>query len=1194
MSQQRPALQTAASQDDSSGHTSDTTRSAVQTHDSSQRLEDLLTGLGKSFQETVEKMKCNEMKTDKLSSEVHEIKEEVSTIKSTLDQVLKLLQRSTISSCSETNSEVLACSSENCEVLVERDQASDSCAVLNFDTSAVVPESDTDTYEQKPIDVDTFSLNAIFENANDVDNSTIIKPPPEELYEDIAADHDMNLASVFNSGSEEEDIASKEKSTVVFRHRDTKFAGPVELKRSDLSSFKVSRKVSRSSKAQKKAQKNTGGKFKCSSDSKILKDDDSTIVKEHILSSNAPSSEGGNLPELSTVSTSEPVNLSTITMQGCVDEDNITTTPDTSSLTACTHDSSDVNKATASVNPTFHDKSHDPSPRLGAIPISLLPQSEVNRYRNAALVQKLIPDALLTLFLWICHDKVQNDDYLSYVLGKLKISTNDLKGKHHVSASELKTLKGNDASSFDITLQVKLIKLLTDIGDCPHTTIEEHVASTPECLLWRVKDFRNEVSHKIKTSSTSSDVFDAAKNVLIELFFIIGCSKLNVERKIVDEQIEKIEAAFEGIANTDHERKCIERQYVFRTEAFSESQSYWKEYCTTEAVPFDGTVVDSESIFHPMELYVEERSSGNVSASAKESYRQILKRTRLDGRRATILIGVGGSGKSVVVKNIALQFLEIIDAEVDFLNEIHLLLFLECRDRSTDSLEKVLQNNFPISCRKISIENAVDCFCSIGSLIIVDGYDEVNESSSEVINQILRRMKSMSSCQILFTTRDHKAEQLKGLLSSYGIKFSKFELVPLSEEAEQLKFLQRYEMHLSDGDHSFERMTESFKKLLPDVKQFFVHPINLVLFYSLYKHSFETIASLETVNDVIEQMLILYEKFLAQKLLDRPFANQECFIREALEEIYQFAFDCISENKIMMSEEDMRPVERCLVKKFRDWDLLKTLDINVVKSVVFLTKKLPSPKPHLVYQFYHKGVQEIMAARIFFKSMKSEPDLALQTLLNRSSIKNRETWHEFNRYQNVLLFVMSYLAQPSNIDILKHREPELRSIFSSIGVDMKYNSEIVLTKPHCEALVSLSITMMKNLSLWITRSHREYQAAFVMLKSFQPESLHIDYRQDGDLPSSLKDLLRLIKHKFEGTLQLFFSSSFNNFTPLDSVVQEMVPFSGACSVQATKSIISGLSSANGLPKTVHLLNRRRCRLAEAHNDPGASRSQVWT
>ncbi|KAF2357377.1 P-loop containing nucleoside triphosphate hydrolase [Trinorchestia longiramus] len=810
--------------------------------------------------------------------------------------------------------------------------------------------------------------------------------------------------------------------------------------------------------------------------------------------------------------------------------------------------SGDTNVATEpGISNSNNAKVEPPCTGTTIVPISLLPTEEVHRYRNSVLVQKLMPEALQTLLGWLSQDRPSEKSFLWYIKYVTNLSTTKLKEKYYISALEMQVLGGNDLSVFDATLLVKLIKLLAKISDCGHMDAD-HDDTSAACLLWKLKNYRNLVSHKIKTSSTNADIFTAAKKCLLSLFSVVDTTNFSVKKEVFENVVSELRRAFDNIASTDYERQCMERQCVFRTQSFEESQTYWRTYCTTESIPFTTNVASSEQIFHPMEIFEKEDVSTNRAILLKESYKHILKRACEDERKATILVGEAGSGKTTVVKNIASQFLGIIDSEVEFLREIHLLLFVECRDRFTNTLERAMSNNFPKACQKISTEKAIECFCFLGNLIIIDGYDEVNESSSEVINQVLRLMKRMSACQLLFTTRPHRAGQLKELLNFNGIPFTVFELVPLYEEQDQLQFLQRYEMNVSHANDISNGMVETFKALLPEVKEFFIYPINLVLFYFLYCNSRDNISNWETSNDVIEQMLVLYEKFIARKLLERHLINIDRFIREALEEVYQFALHCISENKIMLSCEDMRPVHECLDNKFQEWQLLSKLDTTVVTSIVFLTKTVPNPNCPVVYQFYHKGIMEIMAARTFVKLMKKESYLKLEQLLDHRTDQTRQrsgrsksTKPEFSRYQNVLLFVLSYLSQPSNLAILVSRMEELRQLFASLDVNMKYCSEMLLCKPQSAPLMELCVSLVKSIDYIEIKTQREFRAMTIVLAHFHPETIRVCYNTKEELPNCVRELLLVLKDTFLGKLDLILGGCYSAFIPVDSLVTDVMP-----------------------------------------------------
>lgn len=599
---------------------------------------------------------------------------------------------------------------------------------------------------------------------------------------------------------------------------------------------------------------------------------------------------------------------------------------------------------------------------------SLLPESEVFRFKNIYAVQEIIPQVFRLVFKWGCkgekstyHTFIEYFDSLSIGQGKRRkfFHGNDL----------IKLSQCTSTEELDASLLFKLIQIsCSGLKPCKDEVWIENDESKLECLLWNLKEQRNSVCHDVASVATSSTIFHQIRSTTRQTLVVAG-SKYSIDQVIIDAEVNNLEGSISNMAKTKEEKRRIEVQYNFWKEGFSESKLYWESYCTLDECIFSGKKFNRSEVFYPVKIATTILGDPAELSIKKETmpYNMILDNWLTEDKSSvTILIGEAGSGKSTLVKVIAEQFFNLASRKIRSLQRFHLLYVLECKSRIYNSLESFVQSTFPRTCQWLGLQDVTDSFPFLGNLVIIDGYDEINECSALVLKEIIHYIKIIPNSQLVFTTRPHATNNLKYFLKKEGLHYRSCEMMPIIEEEEQLNFLNRYRR--IDPTTSAEGLLAAFANQNSDIKRiFFAFPTNLVLFYFLFSKSKGELDNVTDTNVVTDRMIFLYKTCILNKFASDGIKNLEAMVDSILEMISEYAFASLGMDRTSFLDNDILDISNKCRKIIRNYGALHVIDTKQILFTIFRTVRQPLPKSTIRYQFHHKSVQEMFACKALFK-----------------------------------------------------------------------------------------------------------------------------------------------------------------------------------------------------------------------------------
>ncbi|XP_018007488.1 uncharacterized protein LOC108665263, partial [Hyalella azteca] len=712
-------------------------------------------------------------------------------------------------------------------------------------------------------------------------------------------------------------------------------------------------------------------------------------------------------------------------------------------------------------------------------------------YRNIAGVLHVAPKVIRFVVSKECVDKKSNESYKKYIerLKGKEFSKTEWKRQFGMISEDL-----SHPDDLDITGLFCLLEKLSRLHDecwrsvkpgdkkCPLEKLSRSDKNgLPRELeklldkLRKVKELRNKIMHEFEVT-LAPQKFSDLKTALLEL--IEEAERVySLPQSEVEDQKKNVHDDFESLQTPD--KKSI---YHWCTRLAMSGKlavkNLWKTKLTEETLPLDNSIVQRPEVFHSLDVMVR-RSRRDGPDGHVLPYPDIFKAPE----KAIIVSGVAGAGKTTLLKNIVLQFFELQEGNADYLRQFNQLILFECRDRTTESLADVIEQHFKDLCRELEgKQNLLDALFLLHALFVIDGYDEVNNVSTNVVSEIIKKTSS-SNCRVLITTRPHSARKLEMLLTTNDVNSTEFEIKPLTELAEQLEFLTRYEKSL--GIKQGE-MTESFKTLNKDVRILFTEPINLILFCDMHKHMPETISSWEKPGDVATDILRLYKKLVTLKLADVTHLECEVMLDDLFVVIGKAALEFIRENAVTFSEKELLQVKRKCIPILKN-----TVECSseIILSVVLKVNRPLSGAGETTYTFHHKSIQEMFAAEFIVQRILEDKD-TLKSILDAEP-------EEMSSVREVLQYVVQGLSR-CKPRLLKKRWPELKKALTDAGVVSFADwQECLRICPDVEQVAKpAALSKLKENKTWHVGTGREVALVAAMLPYAQPDLLEVKIKPD--------------------------------------------------------------------------------------------------
>lgn len=355
--------------------------------------------------------------------------------------------------------------------------------------------------------------------------------------------------------------------------------------------------------------------------------------------------------------------------------------------------------------------------------------------------------------------------------------------------------------------------------------------------------------------------------------------------------------------------------------------------------------------------------------------------------QALIVEGLAGMGKTTLLTLLTKEWLDGGQRSIKGLDKYQLLLRVQCRTPHLTNFSDLLADLMPeasLKYRKLLPLLVKQCRL----LVIIDGLDERNANSYQLVHDLLHQLQQCKDCTLLCTTRPEALSDFLHLLPhKYGKNVVELVGIPLELRAE---FVRRYFEEISKvtgSSQSCQILVEQIEK--EKYKEHYRFPLNLAIITWLFFYQPDIISKATTQTE-----LYYHTHILCQSKLDDRLANNDLtkFIRKRMREkkvrvwlphLYLKIFESLSRNELNLGEEVTEHLRSAC-------DTLDLPDDEVLGA--FLTMRTTWTPLGILEQYSapHKGLQEYYGALHVVLTVQSNPSTSIMDLL-KERLKTMDT-----------------------------------------------------------------------------------------------------------------------------------------------------------------------------------------------------------
>lgn len=582
----------------------------------------------------------------------------------------------------------------------------------------------------------------------------------------------------------------------------------------------------------------------------------------------------------------------------------------------------------------------------------------------------------------------------------------------------------------DITLIYRLLRNTNICDLATDDTAWTHQSQKLEYGIHFIKGERDRLSHESLELSEQEytermeHLVEVVKAMLLDagLRFSVDFSHLSARicQKIRDIQDTNIIDNLDS-SNAEHWQKLKEvmrqhREHEEREalhEMMQEITCIYESLCLVEPAPWllkDGHKAKPPDIFVSMEVQQENSLCNMGATKIMVKHDQLLTVRRPDGTKPTVVIlqGEGGAGKSTLMKLVMFHWLEKTN-EIKGLSSIPLILFTECRDSTKKSIHDLLLHYCPNTTHIYGSDRLKEIVFSQQLIIIVDGYDEVNPSSRELLNEILAY--NGDHITTFITTRPLNTRELTKILPETKIKLI-LKVMGIAQEQQSL-FITKLLQVLMNNNQKVKEEKNKLMKHMSDMTEELLsmlrNPLSLSLIVLMWVENPTKINSLTSITKLFTTFRELTTGKVTERLKKRGCADTTA---AEMNQSFQHIFDELAFVTHCRGEFELTPETMTDLKK-------KTQGKNIPEETeeVFLsshfTVKISKTlfKLMKIYNFHHRLEQQYACANHLAQQV-TQPATQLklkQVIKTCIDSTGQECDNLGIRFKEVLIFITGIL-----------------------------------------------------------------------------------------------------------------------------------------------------------------------------------------
>lgn len=515
--------------------------------------------------------------------------------------------------------------------------------------------------------------------------------------------------------------------------------------------------------------------------------------------------------------------------------------------------------------------------------------------------------------------------YKEYITNTLNIS-NSVYKKIFDRDQRAKLDGGNPAQTYDVTLIYHLLQLTCGLSEDESVWTSEDLHNpTLEHTLYKVKALRNIIAHE-NLSLSQQDLnhkLTELEQIYHTIYDLAGV-KSGQPLKNVDQLKAKVTQNMASLHQQIREQldpaeyrllqkeiqHCI-GQLKAEVEVKAKEELYIKcePLCEVQPAPWlliPGLSAKPSVLYTKITLKRESTLSTQVMMDMPEQEVQsedILHVKQPNGTLAPVIIVTanGGMGKSTLLRYI-LEAWMTNRATIKDLDRYKIILYAELRYHHIRSFDDLLQNLLINTQRETAIDKDQlrSIILDLPTLILLDGFDEHNKASRQLINEVLH-LPSIS-VRVIITTRPSHTVELNRLIH---VKSTINIVIEGIHEGHHQDFVKKLVGVLSPRDQQI--FQGNIVQQLPRLRQELGEHLNSPLILSLLVVTFvkcpAKINALTTNTRLLEEFTYLINEKLVDRLQLKGIEDAEYKCSQFIVEYKRVAFNTYKNREFELNEE---------------------------------------------------------------------------------------------------------------------------------------------------------------------------------------------------------------------------------------------------------------------------------------------------
>ncbi|XP_063607905.1 uncharacterized protein LOC134782390 [Penaeus indicus] len=650
---------------------------------------------------------------------------------------------------------------------------------------------------------------------------------------------------------------------------------------------------------------------------------------------------------------------------------------------------------------------------------------------------------------------------------KSKGMTNQDYRKYFDSSMRKKIQDDPSGKNFDVSLLHAVIKNACEKVAPPHEAEKWSITGDQlENYCSRIKHERNCIAHgsKFPDEDAMTNKLEFLRDLLEKGYKSAG-NCYSITSSTINNEIKRMNANFEQIKDApgipvdankyqDEIRKLREHfENYMKTNGVVELKEKIKTETNVDPASFisGNETLKVRAIFTNLEVVMEDKALKHENQT-HINYKSVLEQKTKKGKTPNIIVieGEAGAGKSTFTKLILAEWAAMSPSyhtQIRNLESYDMVLYAECKNKFVTNFADLLNLLMPCASYSMSNEDIVRSVLAHRVLLILDGLDELNKTSRQLVEEIMRDKMPRSTAvfHLLLTTRPQALKEVIRLCQKS--EWIHMRILGISPE-QRPDFVHKMHEEMKKEGMSTEdtqKLEDYVRKSEARLGEHFRLPLNLTLLTYLWAESPEDVNSVTTATHLFLRILQLIECRVVNRIYENHHGDMDEItdsVKEYMEVLNEKCFEEIISESLQLSESS----QQTLKGKCKDLNLpysdMSAAFMNVTREWTATGYVLHLTAPH-------KSIMEFFAARWIQSCLKRDGPKKKNLKSILEDLKCYES--SLPMYQNVLLH-LSGLLKDGKCTLDQHAE-ELVELLTKAGTTEQQWLDIIAESECSESVV---------------------------------------------------------------------------------------------------------------------------------------------